>query len=598
MSSVETQGTDGQRYPLFLDDIRDLISYRRSSAVDSGLKHVHGEIRMNTTANNSDSVPGRTGAPSDWSLLLSRMESAPFDSEGREFVERAGRNSTFWKNLDPDQALRCVRVLQQHGLHDLSLEILEWINRNHSESEAAWQEHLETLMLLGRRAEMVGLRARAAEYVPEESLRKWIGTCPPEGREGSCGFLAQDTGPGSAGVEKPFADLRREERNIAAYMDIFSGRHDAFARQWADREQQRQGYVPVRRPMTCDDVKEHLSGRKTYGIYLLEEDSSVRTGVIDIDLAGPFRDPASLRKNRSAVQREAEYLMKRIADMASGSGLDFIAEVSGGKGYHCWFPVSAPVAAGEMRTALQGMVNHLKEDVSCFSLEVFPKQERLTGKGFGNLVKLPLWIHRVTGKKSWLLGAASREIQAQLDYICNFKPSDPEAIRRLAASLSQAEIRVHPRHQEWAREYPELAALETRCSMLGQIFASLRSSRTVTVREEKVLLGTLAHLPRGRALLHHLFSRLPEYNRPLLDYRISRVRGTPLGCRRIHSLLDQSNADLPCTFEGSGYPHPLRHLSEYRESERADQPLSERVANLEDALENLRTALRMVERFL
>jgi hypothetical protein len=350
--------------------------------------------------------------------------------------------------------------------------------------------------------------------------------------------------------------------------------------------------------MMPDDVKEHVAGRKTYGIYLLESDSSVRTGVIDIDLAGPFRQGGKMRENRNVIRREAEYVLKRIADMASEAELRFLAEVSGGKGYHFWFPLSEPVSAGEMRSALQGMVAQVRKDVTCFSLEVFPKQDRLTGKGLGNLVKLPLGIHRVTGKKSWLLGTGSRDTGVQLEFIRNFRPSNAEALRKLAARYTGAEVVVHPRHAAWASEYPELAALEVKCPMLGQLFAALKATRTMSIREEKVLLGTLSHLPRGRMLLHHLFSRLPEYNRPLLDYKISKVRGTPLGCRRIHTLLEQPNADLPCTFEGEGYPHPLRHLPEYEESGRADQPASERVVNLEDALENLRTALRMVERFI
>ncbi len=557
-----------------------------------------GGCEVNPLSENIEQQSGHLHTGSDWSLLLNRMESAPFDHDGRTFVEKAGRNNSFWQNLEPEDALRCMRVLQQHGLHDLSIKILEWLNLRYPDSEEAWREHLETLVLLGKREDLVRLKARAAKQVPSHMISQWIG----ESAGSHYGNNETDSPKDSAGtdMETPFAELRRQERCIAAYMNIFRGRYDTFARQWADREQQRQGYVPVRRPMTADDVKEHLSGRRTYGIYLLEEDSTVHTGVIDIDLNSPFREPANMRKNRSAIQREAEYVLKRIADMASEAGLRFLAEASGGKGYHFWFPVSDPVSAADMRLALQGMVDQVKSDVSCFSLEVFPKQDRLSGKGLGNLVKLPLGIHRVTGKRSWLLGTGSRDTEIQLEFIRSFRPSDPEALSRVAAKHSGAEVVVHPRHAAWAAEYPELAALEVKCPMLGQLFAEARASHTLSVREEKVLLGTLSHLPRGRSLLHHLFSRLPEYNRPLLDYKISRVRGTPLGCKRIHSLLEQPNADLPCTFDmkPGSYAHPLLHLKEYTESDRAEQPVSEQVANLEDAIENLRTALRMVERFL
>ncbi len=530
----------------------------------------------------------------DWSLLLGRMESAPFDHEGRSFVEKAGANPAFWKSLAPGDVLRCVRVLQQHGLHDVSVEIMEWLVSEHPDFEAGWREYLESLLLLGRRGELLKLRARAARHVPEDVLRQWTGA---DSR--NLDHAGPDIDQGAdADVSAPFADLRREERAISAYMNIFSGRRDVFARQWADREAQRQGYVPVRRPMTMEDVRDHLAGRRTYGIYLLDGDSTVRTGVIDIDLAAPFRDTAKMKKNREMIRREAEYILKRIADMASGQRVKFMAEASGGKGYHFWFPVSGPVPAAEMRSVLQGMVDQVKGDVRCFGMEVFPKQDRLGGKGLGNLVKLPLGIHRVTGKQSWLLGAGGRALSAQLDFVAGFTPAAPEVVRELAVRSSRAEVVIHPRHAAWAKEYPELAALEVKCPMLGQLFASLKASRTLSTREEKVLLGTLSHLPQGRRLLHHLFSRLPEYNAPLLDYRISRVRGTPLGCRRIHSLLENTVSDMPCRFDGHGYPHPLRHLPQYDQKGEGDMPVSQRVVNLEGAIENLRTALRMVERFL
>jgi len=159
-----------------------------------------------------------------------------------------------------------------------------------------------------------------------------------------------------------------------------------------------------------------------------------------------------------------------------------------------------------------------------------------------------------------------------------------------------AEVVIHPRYEKWAAAYPELAALRVKCPMLGQLMVHVRQARALSVREEKVLLGTLSHLPRGREYLHHLFSELPEYNRPLLDYRISRVRGTPLGCKRIHSLLDEGGASLPCRFDtAASYPHPLLHLDGYQDG---DAPKCEKVENLKDAVAGLKAALVQLERFL
>ncbi|OQX18741.1 MAG: hypothetical protein BWK76_06615 [Desulfobulbaceae bacterium A2] len=388
--------------------------------------------------------------------------------------------------------------------------------------------------------------------------------------------------------------MRRDQEDILLFMRIFRGRDDAFARQWADREQDRQGYAPVHRPMSPVDVAEHLAGKRTYGIYLLDQNSTTHVGVVDVDLIKELRPREAMLRQQANIRRESLYLHQQMLERAKKHGLTCIAEISGGKGYHFWFPVAEPVEASVMRRALQQLTLGLPGDVRCFALEIFPKQDQVSGKGFGNLVKLPLGIHRGTGKPSWLVLAKDRERDSQFAYLRTLSPSPVEALRSLAGTHQSAAVLVHPRHARWAADYPELATLENRCAMLGQVMATLRSARTLSVREEKVLLGTLAHLPRGRLLIHHLCSGLPEYNRPLTDYKISRVRGAVLGCKRIHSLLQGDVADLPCRFAGDGYPHPLRHIEDFTQPE---QP-AERVENLKDALLCLRTAILQVERFL
>lgn len=374
----------------------------------------------------------------------------------------------------------------------------------------------------------------------------------------------------------------------------FGNQLQCFARQWVSRKEEKQGYVPVRRPLQTVDVRDHLAGHRTYGIYLLDRENNVYTGVIDMDLVSRFRDQTMAMKHRAAIRRETIYLHKRISSLAREAGLCCLAEISGGKGYHFWFPVREPVSAAAMRKALQLLVGKLDDDVECFSLEIFPKQDRRTGKGFGNLVKLPLGIHRGTGKPSSFIMAADRERAGQFDLLAGLRPALPEAVLRLAAEKQDTPVLVHPRQAARAAEYPELAVLENKCAMLGQITATLRSAKELSLREEKILLGTLGHLPRARLLLHYLFAGLPEYNRALLDYKISRIRGTVLGCKRIHRLLERGG-ELPCIFEGNGYPHPLRHLDDFKKE---TEPKKEKVVNLQDALLCLKTAIRQVERFM
>ncbi len=108
-------------------------------------------------------------------------------------------------------------------------------------------------------------------------------------------------------------------------------------------------------------------------------------------------------------------------------------------------------------------------------------------------------------------------------------------------------------------------------------------------------MGTLGFLPRGRTLLHHVLQDLPEYNPHLVDYKLSRLRGTPMGCRRIHSLLNMVRDFCPLP-DRDGYSHPLLHWPEWESG--TGPARAERIVNLQDALENLKTAVGIVQRFL
>ena len=124
--------------------------------------------------------------------------------------------------------------------------------------------------------------------------------------------------------------------------------------------------------------------------------------------------------------------------------------------------------------------------------------------------------------------------------------------------------------------------------------ATCRNAKALSIREEKIIFQTIGFLPRAKTLLHHLLSSLSEYNPHLVDFKLSRLRGTPLGCKRIHSLL-HSTGDL-CAFKEKGaYAHPLLHLGPWEENGHAK---AEKVENLSGALNQLKMAIAQTERFL
>jgi hypothetical protein len=271
-----------------------------------------------------------------------------------------------------------------------------------------------------------------------------------------------------------------------------------------------------------------------------------------------------------------------------------LIEFSGGKGFHFWFFFELPVEARRAKRALERIVVEVRGDVSSFAFEVFPKQEALSGKGLGNLVKLPLGIHRLTGKRSRLLDCAERGLEAQLSFLKNVSFIGSSVFRQAEEKAAEAKVVAHPRMREWAEAHPELVELEHKCPPLGQVIAACREGKALALREEKVLFQTVGFLPRAKVLLHELLGKVPEYNPHLVDYKLSRLRGKPLGCKRIHRLLNFDGEY--CLFDGVvDYRHPLVHLGEWRDE---SQGRSEKAENLEAALENLKMAISQVQRFM
>jgi len=156
---------------------------------------------------------------------------------------------------------------------------------------------------------------------------------------------------------------------------------------------------------------------------------------------------------------------------------------------------------------------------------------------------------------------------------------------------------LHPRMAGFAKEYPELYDLERLCPPIGQLIATLRNRSDLALREEKVLYQTVGFLSRQKTLLHYLMSFASDYNPHMVDFKLSKLRGTPLGCKRIHSLLGFTGDYCDLELGTEAYLHPLLHLKQWAASSEKKTE-STRLNSLQDALENMKIAILQVERFI
>ena len=196
--------------------------------------------------------------------------------------------------------------------------------------------------------------------------------------------------------------------DVQRFMDLFVHRTDVFASQ-----QPSGAYFPVREELTEDWVQEHLAGQASYGVYVILPElylpvrdandgsgishveslqNTVKYVVFDLDT----HDPEALEHLTEGCSRLVE----------STEGYEptrsLLLESSGSKGFHVWLFLSEPVGAAKVRRWIERDFMPWWKGIGT-PLEVFPKQDKVEEGFFGNLVKLPLGRHQVTGNFSEFL---------------------------------------------------------------------------------------------------------------------------------------------------------------------------------------------------
>lgn len=136
------------------------------------------------------------------------------------------------------------------------------------------------------------------------------------------------------------------------------------------------GWVFIDQDLTSLDVKQHLTGTKTLGIYPIAVDGTVKWVAWDIDTD----DQADLY----ALLGELEP--------------PYIVETTGNRGWHVWQFFSAPVPASHAKEYAD-----TKAQLAGLTCECFPKQYEIGNSRPGqNLLRLPFGVHRKTGRRSKL----------------------------------------------------------------------------------------------------------------------------------------------------------------------------------------------------
>jgi hypothetical protein len=182
-----------------------------------------------------------------------------------------------------------------------------------------------------------------------------------------------------------------EQQHLQTYRDLFIHREDVYARQ-----SPKGAYFLKREPVSDDVIRSHLEGKITAGWYALSPENTTKWVCLDAD-----RDDGLVQ-----LQHAWQQLDQR--------GIPSLLEASR-RGGHLWI-LFEPTPARDARRLVLGSLPDLE------GVEVYPKQDELGGKGVGSLVRGPLGVHLLTGRRYPFLDPinlqpVSRSVLGTLEYL-------------------------------------------------------------------------------------------------------------------------------------------------------------------------------------
>ncbi|MBM3269816.1 MAG: tetratricopeptide repeat protein [Candidatus Sericytochromatia bacterium] len=376
----------------------------------------------------------------------------------------------------------------------------------------------------------------------------------------------------------------------------FAGREGVYARQWTSPTD-RAGYTPVHEPFTPAVARKHLLGDLTLGVYVVRTDDSVNFLAFDLDLARFAMESASKTRTWPTLVRTVQQAAVAYLDRCAALEIPAFIEDSGSKGRHVWVFFDRPVpAAWALRLAhlIRSGMPELPAEVA---VEVFPKQAKIKGNGLGNLIKIPLGIHRKTGRRCHFLEPDGTPVADPYRFLADLRPvgydhvldliSRPEASPQPANEVPWDDPPGEAKPAEPAQDaaatsiaavpYDRAQDLEVlwllrRCPVIGELVRKAETIHALTADERLVLKHTVGHLPNGS----EAFNTILGLVQPILaaEFMKKRFQGNPMGCRRIVERVPDVVGRVPCgcRFDRSAMPTPLLHLMDLRAAAPQLQP--------------------------
>ncbi len=522
------------------------------------------------------------GEHRDWAFLCEQVGLMSLAFSEFQLALRDDRN-------DPVASFHLAQIYRERGDTSRALGLLDRMLQQQPANESWLNTYVEILAEEGGTSPLVEqvVQQALSHGLPAASAERLRRTARPSGS------ATVTTAPA-----EPEAELAPSDADCVRFHTLFSGREGAYARQWA-KSSGESGYTPVHEPLTPAVIRNHLLGGFTAGVYPIRLDGTATFFALDLDidkqaLHRARGEPAYAQQLRDTLRDEGPRLLGVLREL----GFTPLFENSGYKGRHYWMLLEDPETADVLHLLGRMLLAWQTPLVPAgLHLEFFPKQASVKGKGkgLGNLIKLPLGIHRRTGRRSQLLDDQGTALPDPLDALRKVvklpratlyaaidrlkhlaETSPPPAVVPFVqpATDGQQPSQTEPSSLPpppppapvWTeadfQTEPRVRHLLAECPVLAELKRTVDEHRRLNHEEQLVLIHTLGHLEGGPQAVNYLFDKCIDVGpeKRMKD----RLKGNPVSCPSIRKKIPHITRRLPCNcpfeFAPDRYPTPVLYL--------------------------------------
>jgi hypothetical protein len=295
------------------------------------------------------------------------------------------------------------------------------------------------------------------------------------------------------------------------------GRHDVYS------IQHKNSYSHVSAPL---DLKTYLNDDLTVGTYLLDPNNLAEVAIVDIDVNKEAYTKAHISTFSDILIKQTQ----QIAGVLDAAGIKYLTEFSGFKGYHLIISFDQPVQASLVRKKLHELEKSFERVDERLHWELFPKQDKVPKGGYGNLIKMPLQKHQVSGLYSHFVDKDFNEI------VPNTIPTNSVNILEVVTVESTTET-AEGTMEKVSFQGPiphNIERMELRCGYIKDAIKTAHEDYHLK-HEPRVFLGALyKHLGvKGEKRIHEILGECSDYNKVKSNIKLSELTGRPATCEKM-----------------------------------------------------------------